>query len=490
MWLLWESALDLQHEESNLSLMPAALAPPTDSGSSPDALVQATLYPYQQQGVGKLLALAEQGLGCLLADEMGLGKTIQAIALLAWLSSTDSGPSLVIAPSSTTTNWCRELSKFAPNLSVHEHTGSRRSGDPAFLQMFNVVVTSFDLAVRDQFLLQSVNWRALAVDEAQNVKNPRAQRSAAIRELRTDILLAITGTPIENSLTDLWSIMSLVAPSYLSSLEEFSAMYPDEEQAAAELGRRVAPLTIRRRVREVASDLPSRTDALVPVRPSPALVAEYERIRSDAALPLLAKFTYLRQACSSLSSVEGLSMPFTQHNPKYDHALQIITEAFALSCKVLLFASFTDTVDEIYSDLAGRFSRALVLKLDGRTPIQERQRLLDEFASFPGPAILILNPKAAGVGLNIQSANYVIHFTPEWNPATIDQASARSYRRGQTRPVFIYSLYYAGTVEENMLERVALKRQLAESGMSAAESTPSATELKQMVLISPNEMAI
>lgn len=174
----------------------------------------------------------------------------------------------------------------------------------------------------------------------------------------------------------------------------------------------------------------------------------------------------------------------------HDLAANLLTEAFALSCKVLLFASFTDTVDEIYSDLAGRFFTALVLKLDGRTPIQERQRLLDEFASFPGPAILILNPKAAGVGLNIQSANYVIHFTPEWNPATIDQASARSYRRGQTRPVFIYSLYYAGTVEESMLERVALKRQLAESGMSAAESTPSATELKQMVLISPNEMAI
>lgn len=484
LWLLWHSGLDIDYsgtEHPGVVIQPR----PIETRSAPGDLVDASLYPYQTTGVSKLISVAAQGLGCLLADEMGLGKTIQAIALISWMKKNGESPSLVVAPSSTTANWCRELSRFAPHLSVYEHTGPHRTGNPSVLEGFDVVVTSFDLIIRDEFMVRAIKWAAISVDEAQNVKNPHAQRSMVLRRLDSKTIIAITGTPIENSLTDLWSIMALVAPHHLSSLEDFKAQYPDEAHAALELGRRVAPLIIRRRVTEVAGDLPERTDSAVPVHASNLIAMEYERIRLDESMAPLAKVGYLRQACSTLRCLDGENPPVTTGNPKYEQALQIITDAFSRDCKVLLFASYTSTIDEIQGDLRNRFAAAFVSRLDGQVPIRERQTTIDKFTRFAGPAILVLNPKAAGVGINIQAANYVIHFTPEWNPATIDQASARSYRRGQGKPVFVYSLYYKDTVEELMLERVEAKRVLAAHGLLGAEELPSNQELEKMLTRSP-----
>lgn len=484
LWLLWHSGLDIDYsgaEHPGVEIRPN----PVETRSVPGELVDASLYPYQTIGVSKLTSMAAQGLGCLLADEMGLGKTIQAIALISWMTKNGGSPSLVVAPSSTTANWCRELSRFAPHLSVYEHTGPHRTGDPAMLKGFDVIVTSFDLIIRDEFMMRAIKWASICVDEAQNVKNPQAQRSMVLRRLDAKTIIAITGTPIENSLTDLWSIMALVAPDHLSSLDDFKIQYPDEAHAALELGRRVAPLIIRRRVTEVAEDLPKRTDSAVPVHVSNLIAMEYERVRLDESVAPLARIGYLRQVCSTLRCLDGENPPITSGNPKYEQALQIITDAFSRDCKVLLFASFTSTIDEIQADLRNRFAAAFVSRLDGRVPIRERQSTIDEFTRFAGPAILVLNPKAAGVGINIQAANYVIHFTPEWNPATIDQASARSYRRGQGKPVFVYSLYYKDTVEELMLERVEDKRVLSAHGLLAAEELPSNRELEEMLTRSP-----
>jgi len=489
LWLLWHSDLDVDYfygEHSGVTVQARA----DEARSTPGELVDAVLYPYQATGISKLTSMAAQGLGCLLADEMGLGKTIQAIGLISWMTRDSGSPSLVVAPSSTTANWCRELSRFAPHLSIHEHTGSQRTGDPAVLRGFDVVVTSFDIIIRDEFMMRSIKWTSLSVDEAQNIKNPRAQRSQVIKQLDSKTVIAITGTPIENSLTDLWSIMSLVAPNHLSSLDDFKVRYPDEDDAALELGRRVAPLIVRRRVTEVAGDLPARTDSVMPVHSSNLLALEYERIRLDESIPPLAKVGYLRQACSTLRCLDGSNPPITTGNPKYEQALQIIAEAFSRDCKVLLFASYTSTIDEIQQDLLNRFASAFVSRLDGQVPISARQATIDDFTCFPGPAILVLNPKAAGVGINIQAANYVIHFTPEWNPATIDQASARSYRRGQGKPVFVYSLYYKDTVEELMLERVQAKRILSAHGLKGAEELPSSRELEEMLMRSPKGSSI
>ncbi|MGN7150381.1 DEAD/DEAH box helicase [Arthrobacter sp. SAFR-179] len=489
LWLLWHSHLDVEYfagQQPDLSVRPL----PSSAQTPPGELVDASLYPYQATGISKLTSMAAQGLGCLLADEMGLGKTVQAIGVMSWMSKNGASPSLVVAPSSTTANWCRELGRFAPHLAVHEHTGPQRTGDPGILKSVDVVVTSFDLMIRDEFLLRAIEWMTICVDEAQNVKNPQAQRAQVLKNLKAHTKIAITGTPIENSLTDLWSIIALIAPNYLSSLDEFKMMYPDEAQAALELGRRVAPLSIRRRVDDVAGDLPARTDAVVPVHSSNLLALEYERVRLDENIPPLAKIGYLRQICSSLRCLDSRNPPITSSNPKYEQALQIIAEAFARDCKVLLFASYTSTIDEIQQDLAGRFVSAFVSRVDGQVPIGERQATIDAFTEFPGPAILVLNPKAAGVGINIQAANYVIHYTPEWNPATIDQASARSFRRGQSKPVFIYSLYYKDTVEELMLERVRTKRDLAVHGMRAAEESPTVREIEDMLMRSPTESSV
>jgi hypothetical protein len=234
LWLLWHSELDVEyfegeHPKGVVQARPEALR------SVPGELVDAVLYPYQATGVSKLTSMATQGLGCLLADEMGLGKTIQAIALMSWMTRNNGSPSLVVAPSSTTANWCRELSRFAPHLSIYEHAGPQRTGDPSVLRGFDVVVTSFDLLIRDEFMLRAIKWTAISVDEAQNIKNPQAQRSQVLKRLNSRTIIAITGTPIENSLTDLWSIMALVAPDHLSSLDDFKIQYPDEALAALEL---------------------------------------------------------------------------------------------------------------------------------------------------------------------------------------------------------------------------------------------------------------
>lgn len=489
LWLLWHSNLDVEHfQGEHLDLLVRPLV--DEARSAPEDLVDAVLYPYQATGISKLTSMVDQGLGCLLADEMGLGKTIQAIGVLSWMTQNSGSPSLVVAPSSTTANWCRELGRFAPHLTVYEHTGSQRTGDPSVLRNVDVVVTSFDLIIRDEFLMRAIEWESISVDEAQNIKNPQAQRAQVLKRLQSRTKIAITGTPIENSLTDLWSIMALVAPNHLSSLDDFKIQYPDEAHAALELGRRVAPLIIRRRVNEVAGDLPARTDALVPVHTSNMLALEYERVRLDESLSPLAKIGYLRQICSSLRCLDAGSPPITSGNPKYEQALQIVAEAFGRDCKVLLFASYTSTIDEIQRDLSTRFASAFVSRLDGQVPIGERQSTIDAFTNFPGPAILVLNPKAAGVGINIQAANYVIHYTPEWNPATIDQASARSYRRGQGKPVFVYSLYYKDTVEELMLERVQTKRVLSAHGLKGAEELPSTREIEEMLMWSPKESSV
>ncbi|WP_420180415.1 DEAD/DEAH box helicase [Paenarthrobacter sp. TA1.8] len=483
LWLLWRSGHEVAQLNNHREVRIKARRDFAPLFQHP---LKAALYPYQTAGLTKMISMAEQGLGCLLADEMGLGKTLQAIGVIAWTVGRMEAPCLVVTPSSTTANWKREFDRFAPSLKVHEHAGTVRTGDPSVLAGYNVVITSYDLMLRDEYLLRSIPWASVVIDEAQNIKNPRTQRSQVIRLLSTGPIITITGTPIENSLTDLWSIMSVVAPDYLSSLDEFCSRYPDEVEAATELGRRVAPLVIRRRVAEVANDLPSRTDATVPIHPSDIISREYEKIRLDDSMSPLAKFGYLRQVCSSLRSIDPNLPPIFTSNPKYEHALQIIIDAFSVECKVLFFASFRSTLDEVEADLKERFPFAYVARLDGTVAIAERQRIIDEFSSFSGPAILVMNPKAAGVGLNIQAANYVIHFTPEWNPATIDQASARSHRRGQGKPVFVYSLFYTNSIEELMLERVAMKRELSKSGMRGAEELPSGSELQKMLVSSIN----
>lgn len=481
--LLWDEGLAV---DSFLPKGPlGGFRAPMGEATFDASVLNATLYAYQRDGAGFLSQLAQNGLGALLADEMGLGKTMQAMYLITAAVRRGDLPNLVIVPASTLANWNREFSRFADGVPVLEHAGPRRTGDPNVLRRSPVVLTTYETALRDQSLFEMVEWTHIALDEAQSVKNPRAQRSRAVKALKKRTGLAITGTPIENSLTDMWSIFEFVLPQYLGSLDDFQASYPDELDAAAALSRRVAPLVLRRMVDSVATDLPERVDIPTPVYFSPTLVEAYEAVRTDEDLHPLARLTALRQLCASPLPA---GLPSIEHEfPKFDRLLDIVTEVLSEGSKCLIFASYTQAIDQIAEAIARRFEATFVATIDGRRSPAERQGLIDQFTSFGGAGVLVMNPKAAGVGLNIQAANYVVHFTPEWNPATVAQASARAYRRGQKRPVFVYYLYYEGTVEQYMMERLDAKRELQAAGLSEVTDEPRPSELQEALGLSPRE---
>lgn len=449
----------------------------SDFSLQPADLVQGKLYPYQATGIERLLDLYSAGVGCLLADEMGLGKTIQVIALLKRAS--EAGQSLVVCPASTLANWKRELGRFAPSLETHIHQGPTRYASAKQLKPYDVVLTSYDTMAQDVHSLKAISWQIIAFDEAQYVKNPLADRSLSARILRARSKVAVTGTPIENSLRDMWSLVNLIVPNYLPRLEEFENLYPDASVAARSLGQKVAPIVIRRRLSDVAESLPERITTVVPITMGQDHASAYDSILSSSQ-PMLAKLTALRTCAASLDAGIG--------SVKHQFLHELSSEAFSLGKKLLVFASFSSTIDNLVTSFRLHGPELYVAKLDGRTSIDLRQQLIDEFSRHEGPGVLVLNPRAAGVGLNIQSANYVVHYTPEWNPAVVDQASARAHRRGQMQSVFVYHLYYEQTIEEVMIERLDAKRALQEAGLAPISEVPSQTEISRIMSFSPTRV--
>ncbi|MGO1120432.1 DEAD/DEAH box helicase [Rhodovibrionaceae bacterium A322] len=447
-------------------------------GDGSPAGVYARLYSYQVVGWRWLSFILREELGALLADEMGLGKTLQIISALR-----DPGAgskvsrSLIVAPGSLLENWKREIDKFCPSLSVLKHQGSMRTGRPKDLENFDVVVTSYDTVVRDLSLLKMIDWSVVALDEAQNIKNPNAKRTVSVKQLPRSASLAITGTPIENRLTDLWSIMDFALPGYLGSLNEFSNMYDNDVDAAAGIEPLISPLMLRRRVAEVARDLPERIDIPEIIEFSEAEAQEYDRIRQAIVdeygqTATLVSLTKLRQFCAHpclLPDHETENLP--EEFAKFARLLEITEEIMQCGDKAIIFTSYTNMADRIAAAVRDRFG-AFAEVLDGRTPIDDRQPLIDSFSEEAGPGVLVLNPKAGGAGLNITAATHVIHYNLEWNPALEDQASARAHRRGQTRPVMVRRLICEGTVEEIVEDRVQRKRRISEAavvGVSGAD---------------------
>lgn len=448
---------------------PPAIAhrPPGASDSIPG--LHANLYPYQSDGVAWLRRVTHEGVGCLLADEMGLGKTIQVIALIALATSHGQRPALVVAPATLLENWRRELKRFAPSLRCHVHRGTGRTGFPSSLRAYDVVLTTYDTCVRDLPMLRQIKWHLVVLDEAQAIKSPDAQRTRAVKALPRSLAIAMTGTPVENRLRDLWSILDFVAPGLLGSLAAFEASYDDTSEGALRLEPIASPLMLRRRVANVATDLPSRVDIPQPIELAPAQANEYERIRQQiiaeyGAAATLVAVTALRLYCTHPFLVTKASGDPLACSTKYERLVEILEEIVARDEKALLFTSFTQMSDILVADLSQRL-QIPCLAIDGRTPVDERQARVDGFHDISGSALLVLNPKAAGTGLNITGANHVIHYNLEWNPAVEDQASARAFRRGQTRPVIVYRLFHASTIEEVVDERVSRKRELAEQAV-------------------------
>ena len=434
--------------------------------------LNAELYEYQKHGVAWLDYMLMSTHGCILGDEMGLGKTLQAISLI--LERKKAGEKcLVIAPVSLLDNWKNECTKFAPSLRVLIHHGTSRSGTPKVLESYDLIVTSYGLAVTDNLLLGMINWNLLILDEAQNIKNPHSLRTMSIKNIPACNRLAVTGTPFENHVTDIWSILDFAIPDFLGTEASFVKTISDDINGAKRLEPLLSSVMLRRLVGDVARDLPEKVIISQPISMTDTEAEQYELLRlhtdaSNATLPMLQK---LRMYCTFPSltndSIDGNP---TEISLKYQRCCELLEEILSRGDKAIIFTSYHRMFDIFSQDLPIRF-KAIVKTINGSTPISERQGIVDWFSTETKRAVLVLNPRAAGTGLNITCANHVIHYNLEWNPAVEDQASARAYRRGQKRTTFIYRLYYLGTVEEIINERLERKRDIAESAVVGVNGT-------------------
>lgn len=455
-----------------------------------------TLYPYQASGFRWLAFMTAQGVpGCLLADEMGLGKTVQVIcAFLSCVEMGQGAPMLIIAPATLLENWRREFAKFAPSIIPVIHRGPTRAGIATHLRQQSVVITSYETLLSDISLFNEIEWNLVVLDEAQAIKNPDARRTLATKALRRKAAIAVTGTPVENRLTDLWSITDFLLPGRLGTLSEFQNDFPETRDGAVALEPRVTPFILRRRVADVATDLPQRIDIPQSLELDEESSIAYERIRlsGDPNIPgsVLAVLQRLRIFCAHpwlSNELRNVGEPERCSN-KLLRVHQIIEEIFEWNEKVLLFTSYHEMSDILARSIATKF-QIPVWQIDGRTPVSDRQTIVDNFSKTEDAAALVLNPRAAGTGLNIVAANHVIHYNLEWNPAVEDQASARAFRRGQTRPVTVHRLFYSGTVEDFIDSRASDKRDLAQHSVIGSDGESlNANELLRALEMTPRSI--
>jgi superfamily II DNA or RNA helicase len=455
----------------------------------PDAL-RATLRPYQVAGFGWLARLAACGVAGCLADDMGLGKTLQALAILVDRAS--SGPALVIAPTSVGPNWEAETARFAPTLRVVPYRGSRRRGALESLRPGDLVVASYDLLVREADALAKVGFATIVLDEAHALKNPQSKRAQAARKLEGGFRLALTGTPVENHLGELWSLFRVLMPAVFGSWDRFRARFAvpierdhDPERRAA-LAALVRPYLLRRTKGEVAPELPSRTEVVrhVDLSPEERLLYETERKASLASLETRVPDGDARFAVfSALMRLRQLAChPRLRHpdslvpSSKLASAVELLDELREAGHRALVFSQFTSHLALVRAALR---ERGFVLhELDGSTPADARADRVKRFQAGEGDVFLI-SLKAGGVGLNLTGADYVVHLDPWWNPAAEDQASDRAHRIGQDKPVTVVRLIARGTIEETVLELHADKRELAAAvlGEGDASAKLSTSEL-------------
>lgn len=453
---------ELIRNEVNAGDLP--LVPEDRGGDLPR--VKAALYPYQIKGWQWLCFMFREKIGGILADEMGLGKTLQVIALLATQAKEEIFPALIISPATLLENWRREFEKFAPHISTHIHHGSGRTGFPDNLKKYEVVITSYDTVVRDNSLFSGIQWSVMVCDEAQWIKNPETRRAISVKRVPRRAAFAVTGTPVENRLTDLWSLMDFSVPGFLGERGNFESAFENSPDGATRLERLISPLILRRTLAGVAKDLPAKIIIPQVLELSDEEAGLYEQIRLDTLKEFesnvsLVVLTKLRMFCTHPRLLfDTLPDDPAMSSSKYLRLLEIVEEVIENCAKVLVFTSYNGMNDMITADFKRRFG-IYTGSIDGRTPIADRQKIVDEFSAVRGGAALVLNPAAAGTGLNITAANHVIHYNLEWNPAREDQASARAYRRGQDRPVTIHRFFYADTVEDIINDRLSRKRELA-----------------------------
>lgn len=456
--------------------------------------LKANLFDYQKSGCNWLAFMYRNHCGCILGDEMGLGKTLQVIGLIGYMKEHASKiNALVVAPISLLENWKREINKFYPSIKVLVHHGAKRTGYYKDFLDYDVVITSYSNCQNDLAVFNMIDWDLVALDEAQNIKNPYSNRAKLVKMINRKMSVAITGTPFENHLTDIWSLTDFVIPQYLGKLNSFKNTYEDSNESAIEIENYLSPIMIRRRVADVAKDLPERVDIPQALSMTEEEAQYYDGQRKKYATEELKstridKIQGLRMFCTH-PSVYKKSEVSTDADPikystKYERTCEILDEIFQKGEKVIIFTSFNEMNRIFNRDISQRFN-VKVFSITGETNTNDRQMIVDTFSSLEGSALLVLNPKAAGTGLNITAANHVIHYNLEWNPAVEDQASARAYRRGQTKTVFVYRLFYINTIEDVINDRINRKREISNLAVIGNEGETDQNDLIRALKLSP-----
>ncbi|SPE33735.1 hypothetical protein SBBP1_670023 [Burkholderiales bacterium] len=474
--LTWVGAPDLRRFAQRLANFAHVEAATVPQG------LQAQLRPYQRAGLNWLQFLREYGLGGLLADDMGLGKTLQTLAHICL--EKEQGrllkPALVIAPTSLVHNWIAEAARFVPGLRALQLHGTDRWRDFERIGQCDLVVTSFALLARDIEQLATREFHLLIVDEAQNIKNPRTQAASAIRQIKATHRLALTGTPLENHLGELWAQFDWLAPGLLGDQASFSRLYRvpiekrGDEARRLHLTGRIRPFVLRRRKDEVAPELPPRTEIERFVALEGGQRDLYEAVRASmhdrvrlalaeqgldrSQVVVLDALLKLRQVCCDPRLVGLASARKVSESAKLELLLQMLDGLLVEGRRVLVFSQFTSMLSLIEQALEERGQRYALLTGDTR----DRAKAVEQFQGGEVP-LFLLSLKAGGTGLNLTAADTVIHYDPWWNPAVEAQATDRAHRIGQDKPVFVYRLLCAGTIEERMRVLQARKARLAQA---------------------------
>ncbi len=455
-----------------------AVAKPGPSESDLGSL-RARLRPYQIEGALWLLGRARRGTGGLLADEMGLGKTVQALAMIEVLA----GPVLVVCPSSLVWNWKREAENFLPDLPVLTLDGPGREQRFREIAVHRLVVTSYALLRRDIDRYRGAKFAAVILDEAQHIKNPDSQNAKAACALAAESRFILTGTPVENSVRDLWSLFEFLLPGYLGDRKEFRERYEtpllegERGPLWQRLQRRLAPYLLRRRKKEILAELPDKIEQVIEVELTGKQKAAYTQLQHTARsqidalddtsggaarMRVLTALLRLRQACCDLRLFGG-AMSEDDASAKLTALLELLGEAIDGGHRVLVFSQFTSMLDLIGPALEE--NEIPFCRLDGST--KDREEVVTRFQTDDTIPVFLISLKAGGVGLNLTAADTVIHFDPWWNPAVEAQATDRAHRIGQTEVVTVIKLIARDTIEERVLRMQQKKRALLEGAVDA-----------------------
>lgn len=458
-----------------------------DYHPAPPSTLQLELRDYQLTGFQWLAQRAQAGAGCCLADDMGLGKTVQALALM--LLRRAEGPHLVVCPTSVMANWRDQILRYTPSLQAVLYEGKERALDD--LRVGQVIILSYRILMQDLEKLKALEWNVALLDEAQFIKNPESKTARAAYALKATVRVATTGTPVENRLSELWSIFRFLNPGLLGSLASFRRRFETNlavnlNASQRRLKRLVSPFLLRRTKSEVLAELPPRTEITLLVDLSTQERSLYEQLRRQAEeglrqqgtrFELLAHLTRMRQACSHPRLV--LDQPGLTSS-KLAAFFELFEDLRAGRHRCLVFSQFTRLLDLLQAELVER--GVSFLRLDGSTPVQERRSRVEAFQDGQGELFLI-SLKAGGTGLNLTAADYVVHLDPWWNPASEDQASDRAHRLGQTRPVTIYRLIARESVEEKVVCLHGHKRKMAHDLLEGSDQTINlgAAQLRELL---------